>query len=296
MRRVNPYRCGYPCDHLIDPAHPIQVSTISYGGGVQSTALLVLAARGVIPFSTFLFCNVGHDSEHPATLAYVSDVAVPYAAANGLDLQTIQRRKRDGTSETLWGRLMAEESRSLPIPVRMANGAPGNRSCTADFKIRVIGRWLKHHGATADNPATVGVGISLDEIQRANTRTVEPHERVVYPLVSVGCDYGLTMRRADCAQLIRDAGLPVPPKSSCFFCPFHTGPAWSDIARDTPDLFARAQDLETTLNARRDRLGKDHVYLTRYGIPLSEAVDQGQLPLFDVSDANGQCDSGYCFT
>ena len=27
------------------------------------------------------------------------------------------------------------ESRSLPIPVRMSNGAPGNRSCTADFKI-----------------------------------------------------------------------------------------------------------------------------------------------------------------
>lgn len=43
---------------------------ISYGGGVQSTALLVLAASGRIDFRTFLFANVGDDSEHNATLVY----------------------------------------------------------------------------------------------------------------------------------------------------------------------------------------------------------------------------------
>lgn len=94
----------------------------------------------------------------------------------------------------------------------MSNGAPGTRSCTADFKIRVIGRWLKAHGASPTNPATIAIGISLDEIHRANTRRHEPYENIVYPLLD------LRIRRTDCPRIIRSAGLPVPPKSACWFC------------------------------------------------------------------------------
>jgi hypothetical protein len=162
--RTKPYRCGYPCDCLIDPKAPPQLDTCSYGGGHQSTALLVLAAREVIPTRTFLFCNVGDDSEHPGTLEYVREVAAPYAAFHGLDLHTLTRQRRDGTEETLMGRLLnpikcrtcrgtgsmftnhhddetapcpdcggagERESKSLPIPVRMSNGAPNSRSCLA---------------------------------------------------------------------------------------------------------------------------------------------------------------------
>lgn len=63
---------------------PLRV--VSYGGGVQSTALLALATRARIPHRTFLFCNVGDDSEHPATLRCVREVATPFAAAHGIDL------------------------------------------------------------------------------------------------------------------------------------------------------------------------------------------------------------------
>jgi hypothetical protein len=40
------------------------LNVVSYGGGVQSTSLLVLAASGKIDFKTFLFCNedIGCDS------------------------------------------------------------------------------------------------------------------------------------------------------------------------------------------------------------------------------------------
>lgn len=295
-RRVKPWRCGYACDCLIDPAFPPDIGTVSYGGGVQSTALLVLRAQGIIPFNTFLFCNVGDDSEHPDTLRYVADVAMPYAAEHGIDLQVLERRRRDGTTETLWSRLMREDSRSLDIPVRMSNGAPGNRSCTADFKIRVVARWLKQHGATEDHPATVAIGISQDEVTRANTRTKDAYERVVYPLISIGMDTGLRLRRDDCIRIIREAGLPVPPKSSCFFCPFHRPAAWADLYRESPDLFKRSCELEDTLNERRARLGRDPVFLTRFNMPLADAIDTGQdlLPLFD--ETAGECDSGYCWT
>lgn len=270
------------------------IRSVSYGGGKQSTALLVLAKRKVIDFDLFLMANVGEDSEDPRTLTYVREVAMPYAEKNGIELRLLDRVKRDGSTETLWGRLMREDSRSLPIPVRMSNGAPGTRSCTADFKIKVIGKELKRLGATADNPATIGIGISLDEIHRANARKVEPHERIVYPLIGIGEETGLKMTRIDCERLIESEGLPVPPKSSCFFCPFHRPTAWADLAREQPELWEKSVLLEDTLNARRDALGKDHVYLTRFGVPLREAIDTDQelLPLVD----DGSCDSGWCFT
>ncbi len=271
------------------PASPAPTLTaFSYGGGWQSTAALVLAARGDLPFRTFLFANVGDDSEHPATLRYITEHAAPFAAAHGIDLHQLARTRRDGTTETLYGRLTKEGSRSLPIPVRMSNGAPGTRSCTADFKIRVIGKWLKAHGATKDTPATVGIGISVDEIERANNRRCEPHERIVYPLLDLG------IRRADCPRIIRSAGLPVPPKSSCWFCPFHRLTAWADMRRDEPGLFRRSCELETLLNARRTELGKDPVWLTRYAAPLADVVPTDDTLPLDFGD--GACDSGWCFT
>lgn len=214
------------------------LKVISYGGGVQSTAMLVLAAQGKLEIDAALFANVGDDSEHPATLEYVRNVAIPWAAEQGVAVHVLDRVKRDGTTETLWGRLTREGSRSLPIPVRMSNGAPGTRSCTADFKIKVIGKWLKQNGASADNRATVNIGISVDEIERANTRRVEAHEQIAYPLLDLG------MRRVDCQRLIADAGLPVPPKSSCFFCPFHRPSVWMTMRAEEPELFDRSCQLE----------------------------------------------------
>ena len=269
-----------------------QLRTISYGGGVQSSALCVLAIQGKLgPVDAALFANVGDDSEHPATLEYVRNVMIPWAAERGLPVHELHRTKRDGEVETLWGRLMKDGSRSLPIPVRMSNGAPGTRLCTHDFKIKVVGKWLKANGASADNPAEVMIGISTDEIQRVSNKKVEPYEQPIYPLINLGLD------RAACMAVIRDAGLPVPPKSSCFFCPFHRPQMWAEMRRDEPELFERSQLLEDVLNERRTLLGKDSVWLTRFNKRLSDAVAEAQTPLFtDGIFGDGQCDEGYCWT
>jgi hypothetical protein len=265
------------------------LAVLSYGGGVQSTALLVLAGTGRLAIDVALFANVGDDSEHPDTLRYVREIAIPWAAAHNVPVHVLDRIKRDGTTETLYGRLTKPGSRSLPIPVRMSNGAPGTRSCTADFKIRVIGKWLKQHGASADCPGTVNIGISVDEIHRANTRRVEPHERIAYPLLDLG------MRRTDCMRLIAAAGLPVPPKSSCWFCPYHRPTVWMAMRAEQPDLFEQACQLEELLNQRRAQLGKDDVYLTDFLVPLRRAVPEG-TQLLPLVMEDGGCDSGWCMT
>ncbi|MEU4767733.1 phosphoadenosine phosphosulfate reductase [Actinosynnema sp. NPDC023794] len=238
----------------------------------------------------FLFANVGSDSENPATLNYVQTVAAPFAENSGLLLHQLERQRRDGTTETLMQRLNNPSSRSIPIPIRMTNGAPGRRSCTADFKIKVIGRWLRQHGASVESPATVAIGISLDEIHRANRRRCDPYERIEYPLLD------LKLAREDCERVIASAGLPVPPRSSCFFCPFQTLDSWKRQRQNEPDLFAKSVQLEQTLNERRAALGRDPAYLSRFGRPLPEAI-----PIVDVAGASddpdgGECDSGWCAT
>ena len=255
----------------------------SFGGGVQSTAALVLAATGRIDYRSFVFANVGDDSENPGTLAYVRDVAIPYAESSGLELTTLQRKRRDGTIETLLERV-ERSKRSIPIPVRMSNGAPGNRQCTFDFKIRPIAQELKRRGATKDNPWTVGLGISVDEIHRARTNSGIAWELLAYPLLD------LKLNRHDCLALIRDAGLPQPPKSSCWFCPFHDTRTWQEMRANQPGLFEKSAALEESINEKRGRLGRDRVFFSGRCKPLREAIKEtGQIEMEG-------CDSGYCFT
>ncbi len=268
----------------------MSLSVISYGGGVQSTALVVLATQGEIQAPHALFANVGDDSEHPDTLRYVREVMTPWAAERGIEVIELRRVGRDGTPRTLHAELMRPLSRSISIPVRMADtGAPGLRRCTADYKLKVVGRWCRAHGATANQPADVMVGISWDEIERLGNKRTEAWERPAYPLV----DRRLT--RDDCKGIIRAVGLPVPPKSSCFFCPFRKPSDFARMRRDEPALFDQAVALEATLNARRMTLGKDAVYLTRFAKPLNEAVAAEQDGL-DFGGPGETCDEGYCWT
>lgn len=256
----------------------------SYGGGVQSTAALVLAAQGRIDFKRFWFSNVGDDSEHPATLRYVTECAQPFAAAHSLELRELRRTPK-GQERTLYDVLMREGSRTINIPVRMNDtGAPGTRSCTADFKIRRIAAWQKVEGATPENPAVTGLGISMDEFQRMRTDSGVPHQVLEYPLID------MRLSRQDCINIIAGAGLPVPPKSSCYFCPFHSLTEWRRLKEHEPDLFEKSAELERTINARRAELGRDPVWLTRALIPLEQAVAGTQHTL-DFDDA---CESGFC--
>lgn len=241
--------------------------------------MLVLTAQGKLHYDAMLFANVGHDSENPDTLAYLERVAKPYAASIGIPFHELQRPSR----KTLYGDLVGD-NRSIRIPAYMASGAPGRRSCTANYKINVIASWTKRHGATPSHPATVGLGISLDEMERMNTSRI-PWQINEYPLID------LRLTRQACVNLIMAAGLPIPPRSSCYFCPYKTHSEWQRLRAESPELFERACQLERRLNEKRAMLGKDAVFLHRSLIPLEQAVGD-QMTLFE----DMACESGYCMT
>lgn len=260
-----------------------RVRAFSFGGGVQSMAALVLAARGRIPYRFFIFANVGEDSENPATLRYFREYAQPYALDHRLVLLEVRRQHRDGTPDTVYSRLVGE-TRSIGIPVRMANGAPGRRACTTDFKIRVIASQMRRMGCTREWPGLLALGISLDEMTRMRTKSDVPWYELDYPLVAA------RLSRADCAGIIAEEGLPVPPKSSCWFCPYHTIGAWREMHRSEPNLWRRAVRLEKDVNEKRKRLGLDPVYFNSRSVPLRKLVagDALQDGLWQ------ECESGYC--
>lgn len=265
--------------------------TFSFGGGVQSTAALVLAAQGKIDYPVFLFSNVGDDSERDKTLKYVYEVAMPYAEDHGIHLHQLQKRfkrgARKGEIETIYSRIMRPGGRSQVIPVYLSgSGMPGNRSCTADFKIGVIAEAQKQLGATPAEPAITGLGISVDEYQRMRTDSGIPWQVLEYPLID------LRMTRADCEQTIRAAGLPVPPKSACWFCPYQSIASWHHLKSERPDLFDQAVAMERHMNVLAAERN-DAVYLTRKLRPLDQVVGD-QANMFDAIDDT--CESGFCMT
>lgn len=275
----------------------------SNGAGVQSTAAMILQAQGklAVPYDMFVFANVGEDSENKKTLEYYHEHFLPFAEQHGVPQIEIHKL-RFGEVDTV---LQATErdNRTVPIPVYMDNGGPpGNRSCTTDFKIRLVNRWIKEQGHAA---AIIGIGFSIDE--RHRPRTTHWHDaendslsvekpkarklgfwrRKDFPL------FDALMTRDACTNLIKSVGLPVPPSSKCWFCPFTSRTEWIEMKKHEPEQFQKAIELQDRINMKRGKMLRDKVWLHPDG-DLRTAVSD-QISIFDTFyDADMECQSGYC--
>jgi hypothetical protein len=263
----------------------------SFGGGVQSMAAMVLSAQGKLPYTHFVLANVGDDSENPQTLEYVHHVAIPYAVKHGLEIVEVKRKRKPHQTQTLledaWN-----ENANIPIPVYMSGSGPGARNCTSEWKIKVIEKWMRANAnATKENRVPLGVGISVDESHRMRTDDPErePYLKKEYPLID------LYYTRAICQDVIIKAGLPLAPKSSCWFCPYKRKSEWSKMRAEKPELWNKAVELEQRIVAKRIRSGKDAAYLTAYNAPLNMVIPLASINMFDDDDSM-PCESGYCMT
>jgi hypothetical protein len=256
------------------------MKTFAFGGGRQSVSVLVLAAQGDRRFiyDAYLFSNVGENSEYPDTLIYFREIVMPFAKHHGLNVIELTGKK------SIRDRIMTTE-RSQVIPVHLSGGNFGRRSCTVDFKIRRMAAWQKRNGATAENPAIHGLGISLNEWWRAKSHSGFAWQKLEYPLIEA------RLKLTDCISIISNAGLPIPPRSACYFCPFHGPVEWLELKRNKPDLFDDAVQIEKRINGKK--LDQQPVYLHPSRVPLDQAVgDQIPMPFWDEMSV---CESGYCF-
>lgn len=188
---------------------------LSYGGGVNTTALMVLLIKKKMPFDEAVFADTG--AELPETYENIK-MAKAYLKEHGICFRTV--RSRNGT-------LYDTCKRRKVIPSRIW------RWSTRDYKITPIHayyRSLKCH-------IYEYLGIAYDEIERMKP-SKEPYITSLFPLVEEKID------RAGCIELIRSAGLPVPPKSGCYFCPFNTVERWREIWMNHRRLYLKAVWLE----------------------------------------------------
>lgn len=190
---------------------------LSYGGGVNTAALMVYLIKKKMPLDIVVFADLG--SELPETYEHVN-IAEKYLEKHDIPFKTIRVNVAGG------GLYEGCERRKV-IPSQMW------RWCTRDYKVRPIFRFYKSLGTHVFQY----LGIDYGEIQRVKKST-ESYVTNLFPLIEAKID------REGCIKLIKKEGLPVPVKSGCFFCPFNNLDRWEYIHENHGDLFDRAMKLE----------------------------------------------------
>lgn len=258
--------------------------TWSYGGGRNSVAIMVLIAQGKLPKPEYIgIADTGR--EKSSTWEYTQEVISPLAKRLGLEIDIIPH-----TYSTV--DLFSHKGKIL-MPVFTRTGQ-ARTFCSSEWKKYVFRRRLRELGYSPKNPVTTWIGISSDEFLRMKPSGVKWQE-YEWPLV-----YDVPLTNNECVQLVKDFGLPEPPKSSCYMCPFISDAEWLDIRDNYPEDFQKAIEVETKLRQKED------VFVFWSGILLSD-IQNIPTPDFNATvtelrrksksrmDKLEVCDSGYCF-
>ena len=248
--------------NLFESTAPIvgQPLAVAYGVGVDSTAMLVAMWRRGIRPDLIMFADPG--AEKPETYAYIPVMNKWLESVGFPQITTVRYTPTRAPYDTLEGKCLANET--LP------SLAFGKHSCSIVFKAepqnKHVSTWAPAIDAWAAGMKVIkAIGYDngdQDCRRRAKADTAVAKKEAAgasdadqyaywYPLQDWGVD------RVECLRLIAGAGLPLPMKSACWFCPASKK---SEVVwlRDThPVLFQRAIAMED--RARDGKHGLDTV-------------------------------------
>lgn len=199
---------------------------VSYGAGTNSTAMLVeMVSRGE-HVDVIIFADTG--GERPETYEYV-ELFSAWLVTHGMPAITVV---------TKGGRIETLEANCLRMKM-LPSVAYGFKSCSQKYKIepqeKFANNWQPAKDAwTAGDKVIKCIGYDAGEPHRAKFDEDKKY-RWRYPLIE------WDMGRDECIASIRTAGLPLPGKSSCFFCPNSKIP---EILALPPELKLRAIEME----------------------------------------------------
>lgn len=242
---------------------------LSLGAGVQSSALLAMSVLGLRDCPKADVAIFADTLDEPSWVYEQLAVLRAWATPRGCPVVTVGRG----------GKLSDDRRVQIPAFVIGKDGDPGplSRNCTRDYKISPVrkeARRLMEMSGYTD--AECLFGISVDEWQRMKISPVKWIQNV-YPLITA------RMTRSACAKLLEEIGLPVPRKSACVYCPFHSDRSWREIRDHDTDGWALAVAYDDKIRAERG------ASLHRSLIPLRE-IDFGEdhPELFDT-ECSGHC-------
>lgn len=219
------------------PDRPLLV--VALGLGRDSVAMLVLLWKLGIRPDLILFADVG-GGEKPETYAYARTLNAWLRRAGFPEITVVryENRKRDPGLE---GQLL----RLGTVPAVAFGGA----TCSMVWKQAAQKNYVKSLPAAQacwgrNRRVVFAIGFEADECKRVNrARTyaaANPDARFVnwFPLVEAGLDLDA------CVALIEAAGLPVPLKSACVFCPVGKRHEVEWLAKTHPGRFVRGLIME----------------------------------------------------
>lgn len=215
---------------------------LSFGGGTDSTAILMgWVEKGLVekePIDAILFADTG--SEKPHTYEHI-DRMQGWLRRTALPLITVVAK--GGNDRTLEEDCLAKKM--LP------SIAYGRKGCSLKFKVEPQEKYLNsvrkarltwRRGGRVEKL----IGYDFSERRRWAAARLEDEKYVYrYPLVE------WEWTRKECEAAIVRAGLPLPGKSACFFCPSSTKPEIAALQREYPMLFARALAMEDNAVLRK---------------------------------------------
>lgn len=198
---------------------------LSYGGGVNSTALAILLInagwRGQI-----VFADTG--AEWPDTYCFMNYFETEWLEPRGLEAIRLQ-----GLPWQRYGGGVGEPGCTLIRYCELRRVIPfmALRWCTVQWKVKPLQRWA--------NDTAYMIGISAEEAHRQPDQT--------RPLVDLGVD------RNECVKIIQREGLNVPRKSGCWICPFQRDSQWRELWERYPELYEKAMSLEEGCKRRETK-------------------------------------------
>jgi hypothetical protein len=272
---------------ISSPLDDAKLRVVSFGAGVQSTTMLLMAAEGLIgPMPDMaIFADTQDEPQRVRDhLALIQSMDLPFPieiVTAGSIREQIMRWTR--------GDLKSANGRP-PLFIRNADGKVGmtNRQCTQDWKIIPIERRVRDlvgikKGSPGPKTPVVEqwIGISMDEAYRMKPS----RKRWIYkqhPLIEAD------MNRRACIAFCQARGVN-PPKSACRICPFHDDAQWLDL-QASPEDFEAACEVDEALRSGFSVL-RGTPFLHRSCKPLRQIDFAASQP--DPVAWLGECD-GMC--
>lgn len=268
---------------------------LSLGAGVQSSTLALMIHKGKIPM---VDCAIFADTQAEPPKVYEWLKFIKKTVSYPVHIVTWRNLEKDVLDAS------QGEYQAFTIPFYTKNKETGQkgmlmRQCTADYKIKPVTKKVREllgykKGERVDLKEVkveMLLGISTDELRRMRMNRLRYIDNQ-YPLIN---DFG--MSRQDCIAWMKDNGYPMPAKSACYFCPFHSQSTWKEIKENDPELFQKAVEMDKKIRDQEKykikNKFKDELYLHRSCEPLDKALeDDGQLDMFDGFKTI--CDEGMC--
>ncbi len=206
---------------------------VSFGGGINSTAMLI----GMKQFKEWpeyiLFADTG--GEKPETYEFLERMDLWSRFNLNRPITTVSHPKGDTLRDSCF--------RNGTLPSK-AYGFPG---CAVKFKHQFMESFENRtYGKT--RTITKAIGYHAGETRRSDI-TEKGRYKYRYPLREWG--WG----QAECEASIQREGLPVPMKSACYFCPSSKAHEVLWLAENHPELYADAVAMEKAAKAYHDERG-----------------------------------------